>query len=57
MNVVDGGSKKTLSCSFCGKSRHNVEQLIAGPKAFICGEGLELRMNIIREAREKQAKA
>jgi hypothetical protein len=24
-------------CTFCGKSEHEVERLIAGPKAFICG--------------------
>jgi len=30
---------KTLLCSFCGKSQHQVEKLIAGPRAvFICNE-------------------
>lgn len=27
---------KTLHCSFCGKSQHEVEKLIAGPMVFIC---------------------
>ena len=28
---------KTLHCSFCGKSQHHVEKLIAGPRGvFIC---------------------
>jgi hypothetical protein len=30
---------KTLHCSFCGKSQHKVEKLIAGPRGvFICNE-------------------
>jgi ATP-dependent Clp protease ATP-binding subunit ClpX len=30
---------KTLHCSFCGKSQHDVEKLIAGPGAiFICDD-------------------
>jgi ATP-dependent Clp protease ATP-binding subunit ClpX len=28
----------TLYCSFCGKSQHAVEKLIAGPAVFICNE-------------------
>lgn len=30
--------KPTLHCSFCGKSQHDVEKLIAGPAVFICSE-------------------
>jgi ATP-dependent Clp protease ATP-binding subunit ClpX len=26
----------TLFCSFCGKSQHEVDKLIAGPKVHIC---------------------
>ena len=29
---------KTLHCSFCGKSQHKVEKLIAGPGCFFCDE-------------------
>ena len=29
---------KTLHCSFCGKSQHQVEKLIAGPYVFVCNE-------------------
>jgi hypothetical protein len=29
---------KTLHCSFCGKSQHQVAKLIAGPYVFICSE-------------------
>jgi HTH-type transcriptional regulator / antitoxin HigA len=28
----------TLYCSFCGKSNHEIQKLIAGPTAFICDE-------------------
>ena len=35
--------KKTLYCSFCFKSQHEVKKLIAGPAAiFICGECVAL---------------
>jgi hypothetical protein len=34
---------KTLYCSFCFKSQHEVKKLIAGPAAiFICGECVSL---------------
>ena len=42
-------SDKTLYCSFCGKSQHEVRKLIAGPTVFICDECVELCMDIIRE--------
>ena len=44
---------KTLYCSFCGKSQHEVRKLIAGPSVFICDECVELCEDIIQEeARE-----
>jgi hypothetical protein len=34
---------KTLHCSFCGKSQHKVEKLIAGPRGvFICNACVRL---------------
>src|SRR5262245_42639217 len=33
---------KTLYCSFCGKSQHDVRKLVAGPAVFICDECIEL---------------
>ena len=41
--------KHTLFCSFCGKSQHEVDKLIAGPSVYICNECVELCMDIIRE--------
>ena len=42
-------SEKTLYCSFCGKSQHEVKKLIAGPKVFVCDECIELCNEIIRD--------
>ena len=47
--VGTGDSKNALYCSFCGKSQHEVRKLIAGPTVFICGECVELCMDIIGE--------
>ena len=38
---------KTCYCSFCGKSQHEVAQLIAGPGNFICDECVEMCMQIV----------
>jgi DNA invertase Pin-like site-specific DNA recombinase len=46
-------SPPALICSFCGKSQHEVKNLIAGPKVFICDECVELCVEIIRKSREK----
>jgi hypothetical protein len=37
---------KTLHCSFCSKSQHEVKKLIAGPS---CDECVELCVNFISE--------
>ena len=50
---ADGG--KTLYCSFCGKSQHEVRKLIAGPSVFICDECVALCNDIIREELEEKA--
>ena len=42
-------SDKTLYCSFCGKSQHEVKKLIAGPSVFICDECIDLCNEIIRD--------
>ncbi len=41
--------EKTLYCSFCGKSQHEVKKLIAGPSVFVCDECVDLCNDIIRE--------
>jgi len=42
-------SEKTLYCTFCGKSQHEVKKLIAGPSVFICDECIDLCNEIIRD--------
>ena len=44
-----GSGTKSLYCSFCGKSQHEVKKLIAGPSVFVCDECVELCNDIIRE--------
>ena len=46
-------NEKLLYCSYCGKSQHEVQRLIAGPQVFICNECVELCNDIIREELEK----
>jgi hypothetical protein len=45
----DPSAGKTLYCSFCGKSQHDVKKLIAGPKVFICDGCVALCTDIIGE--------
>jgi hypothetical protein len=40
---------KPLYCSFCGKTQHEVEKLVAGPAVFICDECIDLCIDIIDE--------
>ena len=48
----DPAGARTLYCSFCGKSQHEVKKLIAGPSVYICDECVELCVDIIREEGE-----
>ena len=43
--------KKTLYCSFCEKSQHDVETLIAGPDVMICSECVGLCDGILVDGR------
>jgi ATP-dependent Clp protease ATP-binding subunit ClpX len=38
---------QTMHCSFCGKSQHEVEKLIAGPIGFICNECVAMCNDVI----------
>lgn len=40
---------KSLNCSFCGKSQHEVKKLIAGPSVFICNECVDLCSDIVED--------
>lgn len=49
MSDSKSNESQTLYCSFCGKSQHEVNKLIAGPSVFVCNECVELCNDIIRE--------
>ncbi|MCC5855949.1 MAG: ATP-dependent protease ATP-binding subunit ClpX [Idiomarina sp.] len=52
MTEKTGGNQqggKSLYCTFCGKSQHEVKKLIAGPSVFICDECVDLCNDILRE--------
>ena len=36
VNRMMSRSRQKIRCSFCGKNRHQVEKLVAGPGVFIC---------------------
>ena len=44
-----------LYCSFCGKHRTEVDQLVSGPGVFICNECVELCMEIVSRNEEEAA--
>ncbi|MYN14679.1 ATP-dependent Clp protease ATP-binding subunit ClpX [Pusillimonas sp. TS35] len=48
--------EKTLRCSFCNKSQHEVRKLIAGPSVFICDECIDLCNDIITEESQEAAR-
>ena len=41
--------KREQKCSFCGKEPHEVEQLLAGPEAFICNECFHWQIQKVNE--------
>jgi len=46
---------KTLYCSFCGKSQHEVRKLIAGPPpSFICDECVNICTDVVEPDHDKE---
>jgi hypothetical protein len=45
--VARAAAEEALRCSFCGKSRHDVARLVAGPGVYICNECVDLCDQII----------
>jgi ATP-dependent Clp protease ATP-binding subunit ClpX len=48
----DSNVKKHINCSYCGKSRHQVEQMVEGPEfsgrnIYICNECVDVTYNIL----------
>jgi hypothetical protein len=42
---------KTLCCSFCGKSRHEVQKLVAGPNVLICDACVAICVDVLDNGR------
>ena len=49
---MDEIKDNVLLCSFCGKHRNEVDQLISGQGAFICNNCVELCMDIIKSKKK-----
>lgn len=49
-----GDRNRTPRCSFCGKTQKEVNQLIAGPNAFICDKCVSLCGEVIEESEFKR---
>jgi ATP-dependent Clp protease ATP-binding subunit ClpX len=47
-------TKREQNCSFCGKAPHEVEQLLAGPSAYICNECVEAGQLQLRMSRQSK---
>ncbi|KPQ06161.1 MAG: ATP-dependent protease Clp, ATPase subunit [Rhodobacteraceae bacterium HLUCCA12] len=43
---------RPVRCSFCGKTQHETDKMIAGPQVYICNECVDLCVNIIRGKQE-----
>jgi ATP-dependent Clp protease ATP-binding subunit ClpX len=48
------GNDKHLRCSFCGKSKENVQKFISGPNVYICNECIALCNEILAEEEERE---
>jgi ATP-dependent Clp protease ATP-binding subunit ClpX len=45
--------RKTLACSFCGRSEHEVTNLVAGPRVYICDACIDTCSAIVAAERAK----
>ena len=45
--MANSDGKKSIRCSFCGKTQNDVNRLIAGNGAYICDECVRLCMDIV----------
>ena len=44
-------TRRELACSFCGRSEHQVTNLVAGPRVFICDDCVDQCSAIIAAER------
>lgn len=55
MSENNSTTGKMLYCSFCGKAKNEVKQLIEGPSVYICDECVDLCDKIIRDSVKEEA--
>ena len=54
MAKTSNGRKKREVCSFCGRSKKQVDAFVEGPGGvFICPECIDLCYNIVRQERRR----
>jgi hypothetical protein len=44
-------TSRDLRCSFCNKTEHEVSQLVAGPRVYICDSCVAVATDIIRHSK------
>jgi ATP-dependent Clp protease ATP-binding subunit ClpX len=54
MSAATAQRTRTLFCSFCQKSEHEVQRLIGGPGVYICGDCVA-QCNQILDAHKDEA--
>ena len=52
MNIEQSKTTETLYCSFCGKSQHFVDKLVAGPSVYICDECIMLTLCVLADVEQ-----
>ena len=52
-----GLRRRRLACSFCGRSEHEVTNLVAGPRVYICDACIDKCSAIIAAERTGGARA
>ena len=50
---VNAAAKHKISCSFCGKGQEEVKLMVAGAKAFICNECIQLCYQVLVQSAAK----
>jgi ATP-dependent Clp protease ATP-binding subunit ClpX len=60
-DIEDTGIKKMISCSFCGKGRHQVSQMVEGPEfngknIYICNECVDVTYDILHTEEPEKVK-
>jgi hypothetical protein len=53
-DIIKKVARDTLYCSFCGKTNHETQRLIAGPSVFICDECIFLCLSILIKEMDKK---